>query len=478
MGGSWSGGRAVRLLIAAVTILGSSAAMLAYAGHSRGGVATGQASSEVAVIPGFHPPTYPGYIGIPQLPVNSPQVSAYHFTELTGAQITDAALAGYDTVILYGIRWGDLSATAQSAINAFARTGKVMIWDADDTGSQGYETFVHPFSTVASGETHKANDAVVSFPGGNDFLASGDPSSPYYLDPNELVSDRDMLNDMSVMKTDASNWVPALMAANTSIPQGGWALAWTYGDIGNQTGLTIYSGIDADAFAENLSPNYVVKELALQLAAPFSRTPTSSCASNCSPPHGGGEGGSGGGGGAYATCSLQRPVPTRWVHRRVPIVLQTSVASGISATVDASPPDVRGGKPRVLAAAQERKQGVVRLFVNTRWLRSNRVAKPQAFVYVNGQRACSLGFRLKVDNVPPRLLWLRTTTSARGHVVRFKVSESSSMSIVGAGAKHRRWVLIARRRTIQETLPYRVRRVRLIFRDRAGNQLIRKLAWR
>ena len=116
--------------------------------------------------------------------------------------------------------------------------------------------------------------------------------------------------------------------------------------------------------------------------------------------------------------------------------------------------------------------------MNTRLLRSNRVTSPQAFVYVNGQKACSLGFKLKVDNIPPRLLRFRTTTTARGHVVSFKVSEKSSMSIVGGGAKYRRWVRIAAHRTIHETLPGSIRHVRLIFRDRAGNRLIRNLAWR
>ena len=159
-------------------------------------------------------------------------------------------------------------------------------------------------------------------------------------------------------------------------------------------------------------------------------------------------------------------------------MLNTSVADGISGSVNASAQDGRGRKPRVLASAQEQTPGVLRLMVNTRWLRSNRVTSPQALVYVNGQKACSLGFRLKVDNIPPRLLRLHATTAAHGHVVTFKVSEKSSMSIVGAGAKYRRWVRIAAHRTIHETLPASVGHVRLIFRDRAGNRLIRKLAWR
>ena len=62
-----------------------------------------------------------------------------------------------------------------------------------------------------------------------------------------------MLNDMNAMKTGTPGWTPALVAANKSIPNGGWPLAWAYGAVSNHTGLIIYSGIDADAFADPLN---------------------------------------------------------------------------------------------------------------------------------------------------------------------------------------------------------------------------------
>ena len=468
--------RVTRFSIVAATMLAFSAMLLAFATHGRGAVATGQASSKVVVIPGLHPTTYPGYIGIPRLPVGAPQLAAYRFHQLSAAQVTAGALAPYDTVILYGTRWSDLSATAQAAINTFAQTGKVIIWDADDTGSQDYSTFIHPFATVASGETHRKNNSVVSFPGG-DFLASNNTSSPDYLDPIKLVSDLEMLNDMSVMRSGSAKWAPALWAANASIPNGGWVLAWTYGNIADQTGMTIYSGIDADAFAESSTPNYAVKELALQLAAPFTRTPSSACASNCSAPSsGGGGGGSGGGGGqTYASCSLGQKLPTYWVRRRVPILLKTSVAAGVSGQVVAAQHEFLGHH-QVVGSGRERTAGQLPLRVNTAWLRSNHVAHLHALVYVNGQSACSLGFRLKVDNIPPRLLLLTTTTSARGDVVRLRVNENSWMQIAGGGAK-RRWVPVAAHKTIRVILPGGLRHARLILRDRADNRLIRNLSW-
>src|SRR5262249_40681471 len=47
--------------------------------------------------------------------------------------VTPAALAGLDTLVLYGVRWDSLDAGEHAAINAFAATRKVIIWDADST---------------------------------------------------------------------------------------------------------------------------------------------------------------------------------------------------------------------------------------------------------------------------------------------------------------------------------------------------------
>ena len=108
-------------------------------------------------------------------------------------------------MILYGLRWSSISANGQAALNAFAATHKVMIWDSDGTGPQNYGTFVQPFSTLASNASGKPQNSVVTFPTFAppfvNFLASSDPSSPYYLDPSQLVSDASMINDMNAMKT-------------------------------------------------------------------------------------------------------------------------------------------------------------------------------------------------------------------------------------------------------------------------------------
>lgn len=374
----------MRIVIAAVAALSLSIGLLHSSAGSRGATTASQASVQVAVVPGFAPPTYPGYYGIPKLPVTDPQLSDFHFTELPLSKVTTTNLQHFDTVLLYGVRWSSLSVTSQQAVNAFASTGKVLIWDSDDTGSQDWATFIHPFTDAASGEHRHANASVVSFPTGDNFLASSSSSSPYYLDPNQLVTDRNMINDMNAMKSGTVGWSPALTAANNSIPQGGWVVAWAYGVVSNHTGMTIYSGIDADAFGDNLNPNYAIKELKLQLAAPFLRTPDTSCAANCQPP-------STTGGKTFVTCKFAKRVPRRWVHGRVPILLKTSVAAGIRGKVL-----THYGK--AIASARENRQGLLHFRVPTKRLRSHRIAHLRASVYVHGQRACTKKFRLKVDN--------------------------------------------------------------------------------
>lgn len=455
----------MRIVLAAATATLLSVAILQGPGGSRGAAQASQASANIAVVPGFTPPTYPSYFGIPKLPISAAQLAPYHFSELPAAQVTAANLQGFDTVLLYGIRWSDLSPSAQQAVDTFAATGKVMIWDADDTGPQNYGTFVHPFSTDASGENGKENDSVVSFPGGNNFLASPDPSSPYYLDPNQLVTDRNMINDMSAMKTGTSGWTPALWAANKNIPQGGWPVAWSYGDIGNHTGLTVYSGIDADAFTDALNPNYAVKEMALQLGAQFLRTPDTSCAASCKPPpHSGGT--------PYAACSFAKRLPRGWVHRRVHVLLRTSIATGITGKIL-----TRSGKTLV-SVGHENQSGILRFLVRTKRLRSNRTTRLRAAVFFDGQEACSKGFRLHVDNVRPRLLFLATSRSGGRAILRLRLSERSSITILGRRDVHwpRRKILAGRRR-FTFRFPPRVHAAKMIVRDRAGNRLVRQLHW-
>ena len=210
--------------MAALAAASLAAAFLGYPGHSRGAGPNTQSSVNVAVVPGFTAPTYPPYSGVGTFPAANQRLSAYHFTALAASNLTAGNLAPYDTVILYGLRWSAIPASGQAALNAFAATHKVMIWDADGTGPQNYGGFIQPFSTLASNASGKPQNSVVTFPTFAppfvNFLASNNPSSPYYLDPSQLVSDPSMINDMNAMKTTTKNWAPLLEAKNANIPAG------------------------------------------------------------------------------------------------------------------------------------------------------------------------------------------------------------------------------------------------------------------
>ena len=456
-----------RIVIAAVAAVGLSAALLGYPGHSRGAGSATQSSVKVAVVPGFKAPVYPGYGGVGTFPAANPRLSAFHFSQLAVSNLTAGNLAAYDTVILYGLRWSTISASEKAALNGFAATHKVMIWDSDGTGPQDYSTFVQPFSTLASNAAGKPQDSIVTFPkfanGFVNFLASNNPSSPYYLDPSQLVSDASMINDMNAMKTGTKNWGPALKAQNKNIPNGGWPLAWSYGVIGNHTGLAMYSGLDADAINNSqLNPNDEITELLLQLKAPFRTTPDTSCAPNCAPPPQPLPD-------QPMSCSFAKHVPTHWVHGRVSIGLKCSPAAGVTARVRIGP------SGPVLASGTE-QSGLIHLRVQTRLLPTNHISRP-VVVYGTDQQTKSKYFRLKVDNTPPRLLQLKTSATPGGHLVRFRVSEKSRMRIEGGGPRYRHWVSIARQRLISATLSGSVRHVRLMVRDRAGNTVVRKLTW-
>ena len=465
-------GRAIRLAsIATLAAVSVAAGLLSFPNHSRGATqaAGTQASLNVAVVPGYTAPIYPGYSGVGKFPAGNSQLAAYHFSPLAANNLTAASLASYDTVILYGIRWSSISAGGQAALNAFAATHKVMIWDADGTGAQNYSTFIHPFSTLASNASGQPQDSVVTYPAGNDpngndFLASSNSSSPYYLDPSQLVSDPSMINDMNAMKTGTKNWLPGLAADNKNIPQGGWPLAWSYGVIKSRTGLTIYSGLDADAIDNNqLNPNDEITELALELKAPFSPTPQA-CGPTCAwPPT------TAGPPPKAVHCSFAKRVPRHWVHGRVSIWLNCSPAEGITAKVQLTP-----SGPILASGAQQ--NGLIHLRVQTRLMPTNHISRP-AVVYGNNQQTWSKFFRLKVDNTPPRLLYLRTLSTGGDRQVSFRMSEKVQMRIAGGGPKYRQWVWVARHRLIHATLPGSVSHARLILRDRAGNTVSRTLVW-
>lgn len=485
----WSIGAVVAGVVLLVAPGGSGAAAAA---------ASGGPSAKVLVIPGFTAPHYSGTSGVPRFPVGTPGLAGYAISELGSTTVTASALQGYDTVVVYGLRWSTLSPRSQSAINAFAQTGKVIIWDADATGSQDYGSFVVPFSTTASGENPSSTGAVVSFPVASNPLASPDPASPLYLDPASMIASNHLIEHMSVLNSDAPGWTPALIAANHLIPNAGWVLAWAYGSAAAHTGMVIYSGMDADAFSDQVTPNYALKELAIELAAPFQAAADSGCAPNCSPPPvpggsssssgsgtggagSGGSGGSGSGSGSsssglgstglptFASCSLALRPPVSWVRGRITLPLTTSVADGITGQVVTQ-------QGKIVGAGVPTAPGQLRLVVNTLLLPSNRASKLLGVVYVNSAKACTVSTSLKVDNTPPRLLLFKLRG---GRIKRRLILQSSERAalVILAGKRTLQLRSVPARSTVTILLPGRLRSATLELIDRAGNRTIRSLTW-
>lgn len=435
-------------------------------------------SANVALVPGFHSPKYSPTESLPGFP--AAEVTGYHYGAVPLGSVTSANLSAYDTVVVYGTRWSDLSSSEHAAIDAFAKTGKVIIWDADSTGAQDYSSFVHPFTTKSSGAKSGSFGSVVQYPAGSP-LASSDSSSPLYLDPAALVASTHLIGHMNVLVPPAADWSPGLIAANSKITEPAWVVAWGYGSTANHAGMVIYSGIDADAFSDATTPNYAIKELAIQLAAPFSRTGDASCSPNCSPPppppsgNGGGGGTGGGGGGGpksptFAQCGFSRQPPKSWVRGTVYLSLTTSVANGITGTVTT-------GNNHLVGAGTPSTPGHLTLHVNTRLLPSNRVSNLKADVLVNSAIACSLNAQLHVDNVKPKVTGLKTTRTAHGSFLSFRSNEPLRMWLA---TSHHQYGTYSRRHSGRITLkfPHSITSGTLRLVDRAGNTTRIKIAWK
>src|SRR5207302_8004219 len=99
----------------------------------------------------------------------------------------------------------------------------------------------------------------------------------------------------------------------------------------------------------------------------------------------------------YASCLFAKPIPRHWVHGRIRVALQTSVAAGVTGKIV-----TRTGN--VVAAGRELSGDVIHFTLATSKLPTNHMSRLRALVSVNGRHACTKGFALKIDNTPPRIL--------------------------------------------------------------------------
>src|SRR5690348_955332 len=156
------------------------------------------------------------------------------------------------------------------------------------------------------------------------------------------------------------------------------------------------------------------------------------------------------------------------MHGRVPLGMKTSIANGIAAKA-------LNAKGKVVGSSGTTTNGLLRLLVDTRLLPSNRTSSLQAVIFVDAEPACRISFTLKVDNVPPRLLHLLPWHDVHAHVLDFRLSETSTVTLTGKGVK--RSYLVAPKRDARWMLPIGLRSARLVVTDRAGNTVVRRLVW-
>ena len=250
-------------------------------------------------------------------------------------------------------------------------------------------------------------------------------------------------------------------------------LAWAYGSTGDHTGISIYSGLDADAFTDQVSPNYAIKALATQLEAPFQRSPDSACAPNCGPPpaptgtnpNGTTSGLGSTGSSTFALCTFNRRPPLGWVRGPVTLSLRLSIASGIRGHVISQ-------SGRVLAATTATTPGQLRLPVNTRLLASNRQHSLRVVVFVNAAQACSLPATLKVDNQAPRPLSIRIRAKGGKWQLTVKPSEAVRLSIL-RNTRTLRTTNVRAGTTAVLNMANNPHGTTLILTDRAGNRTSR-----
>jgi hypothetical protein len=166
----------------------------------------------------------------------------FSFEYIDQEEIEPAKLAGYDTVVLNQVFTSSLSPAQEQTLSDFVTAGgKLIIHDADGTEGNDYSWLPAPAQTGAScsncGDTEGSVEVVE-----NNTLVSNDPSSPDYVDVDELPVNSDAVGDANVLITEAPGWDVDIRATNSENVNGAVQAYATDG------GLIIYNGLDDDSF--------------------------------------------------------------------------------------------------------------------------------------------------------------------------------------------------------------------------------------
>jgi hypothetical protein len=200
-----------------------------------------QSSTRVALIPGAE-----GYdAGTLQTSgtvAGSPEDSfeKFDFSEVPQEEINPTTLAQYDTVVLNEVFTESLSEAQKQALSTYVTNGgKLIIHDADGTEGNSYSWLPVPANSGQScqncGNTNGEAEIVE-----NNTIVSNEPSSPYYVNVNELPGNSDAVGDANVLVTNDPRWDVDIRATNDNNVEGA---VDAYASDG---GLILYDGFDTD----------------------------------------------------------------------------------------------------------------------------------------------------------------------------------------------------------------------------------------
>ncbi len=233
-----SGTRRMRAVVAlAATVVASTCAGMAATPAS----AVQQASHQVAVIEGE------GASSVAALQTSGTVAGAaadsfdeFSFTSLGQEAIDPSELARYDTVVLNQVFTKSLSESQKTALASFVTGGgKLIIHDADGTEGNEYSWLPVPANSGASCQNcgHTDGEAQIVE---NNTIVSNEPSSPYYININELPGNSDAIGDANVLVTSDPRWSQDVRASNSQNVEGA---ADAYASDG---GLILFNGFDQD----------------------------------------------------------------------------------------------------------------------------------------------------------------------------------------------------------------------------------------
>lgn len=205
-------------------------------------LAVTQHSNRIALIPGAEGQSA-GTLQTTGTVSGSPQDSFEQFTfsELSEESIEPGTLSQYDTVVLNEVFTNSLSETQKQTLSSFVTSGgKLIIHDADGTEGNDYLWLPVPANTGQScqncGNTNGEAEIVE-----NNTLVSSDPSSPYYINVNELPGNSDAVGDANVLVTNDPRWNQDIRATN------GQNVGGAVDAYAEDGGLILYNGFDTDA---------------------------------------------------------------------------------------------------------------------------------------------------------------------------------------------------------------------------------------